>query len=251
MGDAVLRNGRRRHVTSGRPSVGGTEPEAGDGTWRSAVPDVEACLQATEILATDDPKLRRFLGKVPTGIDCATVASLFRLVRDEISYDFAPVLKDRSDWEVGATIDRGSGFCQQKAVVLAAALRARSIPAALAFEDLWDAKIKPPFSDLLGGQVIPWHGLVLVYLDNRWIRLDGCLDAGLCAAKRYRLAEFDPAVGAPLPTTDLDGQAHFRVVRERYADADLPAEVVEETLAMPVMRDRAWYDLVRARRGSM
>lgn len=226
-------------------------PEADHGRWRANVPDVEACLEPTEILALDDPELRRFMAKVPTGSDRATVASLFRLVRDEIAYDFAPVLEHRSDWAVGATIDRGSGFCQQKAVVLAAGLRARSIPAALAFEDLWDAKIQPPFSDVLGGQVIPWHGLVLVHLEDRWIRLDACLDAGLCAAKRYRVAEFDPVVGAPLPATDLDGRAHFRVVRERYADADLPAEVVEETLAMPVMQGRAWHDLVRARRASM
>lgn len=234
-----------------RSSAEGAEPEADHGSWKANVPDVEACLESTEILAIDDPDLRRFLAKVPTGSDRATVASIFGLVRDEISYDFAPVLERRSDWEVGATIDRASGFCQQKAVVLAAALRARSIPAALAFEDLWDAKIQPPFSDLLGGQVIPWHGLVLVHLDDRWIRLDACLDAGLCAAKRYRLATFDPVVGAPLPGTDLDGRPHFRVVRERYAVADLPAEVVEQTLAMPVMRDRTWHDLVRARRGSM
>lgn len=212
---------------------------------------MEACLQTSEILAIDDPHLRAFLRTVPAGDDRSTVASIFRLVRDEISYDFAPVLEHRSDWEVGATIERGSGFCQQKAVVLVAALRARSIPSALAFEDLWDAKIQPPFTDLLGGQVIPWHGLVLVHLDHRWLRLDACLDAGLCAAKRYRVAEFDPAVGAPLPATDLDGRAHFRIVRERRADADLPAEVVAETLAMPVMRDRTWHELVRARRGSM
>lgn len=226
-------------------------PGADHVRWKSDVPDVDACLEATDVIAIDDPTLRRFIGKLPKADDRTAVASIFRLVRDAISYDFAPVLEDRSDWEVGATIDRGSGFCQQKAVVLAAALRARSIPAALAFEDLWDAKIQPPFSDLLGGQVIPWHGLVLVHLEDAWLRLDACLDVGLCVAKHYRIAEFDPAVGAPLPTTDADGGAHFRVVRERYADADLPAEVVAETLAMPVMRERAWHDLVKARRGSM
>lgn len=238
-------------MTPHRPSPNETDPAVEPGRWRSDVPDVEACLEPSEVLAIDDPKLRGFLRKVSVGDDRSMVASIFRLVRDEISYDFAPLLEDRSDWEVGATIERGSGFCQQKAVVLAAALRARSIPAALAFEDLWDAKIQPPFSDLLGGQVIPWHGLVLVHLERRWLRLDACLDVGLCDAKRYRVAEFDPVVGAPLPATDLDGRAHFRVVRERFADADLPAEVVQETLALPVMRDREWHDLVRARRGSM
>jgi transglutaminase-like putative cysteine protease len=179
------------------------------------------------------------------------IGALFRLVRDRIAYEMAPDLDRRDDWRATATIERGIGFCQQKAVVLASVLRARGVPAALAFDDLWDAKIRPPLSDLLGGQVIEFHGFVLAFVGGRWLRLDPSLDAALCERKGYRLTEFEPGVGACLPTTDLAGEDHFRLVRELGAYADLTDEMVARMLTFPALQDPAWKQHVRRRGASM
>ena len=57
---------------------------------------------------------------------------LFDHVRDEVAYEMAPRFDEgRDEWKASATLERGYGFCQQKAVALAALLRARGIPAGI------------------------------------------------------------------------------------------------------------------------
>ena len=46
----------------------------------------------------------------------------------------------------------GSGFCQQKAVLLASLLRSRGIPAGIVLQDLLDHKIPPHYVEFLGSQ---------------------------------------------------------------------------------------------------
>lgn len=219
--------------------------------WTGPAPDPAACLGATDVIETDAPAVRDLAASVPDGPEDEVVDGLFRLVRDGIAYEMAPDLDGRDDWRATRTIERGDGFCQQKAVVLASVLRARGVPAALAFDDLWDAKIGPPLSDLLGGQVIELHGLVLAFVGGRWLRLDPSLDATLCERKAYRLSEFTPGVGACLPATDLAGGDHFRLVREVGAYADLTAELAERMLTFPALQDPAWRQHVRRRGASM
>ena len=62
---------------------------------------------------------------------------LFEYVRDEVAYEMAPRFDEgRDEWKASATLERGYGFCQQKAVALAALLRARGIPAGIVVQDL-------------------------------------------------------------------------------------------------------------------
>lgn len=104
---------------------------------------------------------------------------------------------------------------------------------------------------MLGGQVLPWHGLVLVHLDGTWVRADVALDGDLCRSRRYRVPTFVRGVGAPIPLEDALGRPHFRTLVELGAGADLPQAAYEGVMGLAPLHLPAWKDEVARRRASM
>ena len=145
----------------------------------------------------------------------------------------APEVDSREDWQATATLERGGGFCQQKAVLLAALLRARGIPAGVVFQDLLDHKIPPHYVAFIGSQRLELHGLTCAFLDGRWVRLDATLPRDFVERKRYRLVEFDGESDAVLAETDIDGEPHFEVLEELGTWPDLPTRSSSSCSASP------------------
>ena len=197
----------------------------------AAYPQPAEALGATGVIEADAPAIRGLAGRVAgDAVGAEAARLLFEWVRDEIEYDMSPEIFSRDDWKATSTLERGNGFCQQKAVLLAALLRAREIPAGLVFQDLLDHKLPPHYVEFLGSQRLEAHGLTCAFLGERWVQLDATLPRSFVERKRYRLAEFDGEHDAVLAGTDADGEPHFEIVAELGTWADLPEKVVELTL---------------------
>jgi transglutaminase-like putative cysteine protease len=197
----------------------------------AAYPRPEEALGATDVIEAEAPAIRELADRIAgTAEGTEAACLLFEWVRDEIRYDMAPDVEGREDWCATGTLERGQGFCQQKAVLLASLLRARGIPAGVVLQDLLDHKIPPAYVELIGSQRLELHGLTCAFLDGRWVRLDPTLPRAFVEKKRYRLVEFDGENDAVLALTDLDGRPHFEVLEELGTWPDLPDEVVEKVL---------------------
>lgn len=204
-----------------------------------------AFLGATDVIDSDSTAIRTLADETagdavdePSG-----VKALFDWVRDEIRYDMGPVLSDRHDWTASVTAQRGYGFCQQKAVLLAALLRARGIPAGIGIESLLDHKIPPHLAGRMGGQEIPLHGYTTAFVDGRWQRIDASLDSALCERKGYRLVEYAAGADQLLPSTDVAGKPHFDHLGESGQWADVPDKVVSRTLELPYLQDPSFLQM--------
>jgi len=212
----------------------------------SAYPHPEDALGATDVIEADAPAIRDLADRVTEGAEGSEAARLlFEWVRDEIRYDMAPDVEGREDWCATSTLERGAGFCQQKAVLLAALLRARGIPSAIVMQDLLDHKIPDRYVELIGSQRLEVHGLTCAYLDGRWVRLDATLPRPFVERKRYRLVEFDGEDDAVLSATDADGLPHFEVLEELGTWADLPDEIVDYVLGLDWLHSADYKALVR------
>lgn len=196
----------------------------------------------TEVIDSDHPAVRALATDIVRDAD-DEVAALFAWVRDRIRYDMGPVLHERSDWTASATVERGFGFCQQKAVLLAALLRARDVPAGIGIEKLLDHKIPPHFAEHMGGQEIPLHGYTVAFLDGAWRRIDATLDSTLCARKGYRVVDYLPGSDRLLPETDLEGNPHFVHLDELGRWPDVPDEIVERTLELSYLKDPTFLEM--------
>jgi hypothetical protein len=215
-------------------------------TTATGYPVPEESVGATDVIEADAPAIRALADRVAGGAGEAESARLlFDWVRDEIGYDMAPDVERRADWKATETLERGRGFCQQKAVLLAALLRARGIPAGVVLQDLLDHKIPPHYVEFIGSQRLEVHGLTCAFLGGRWVRLDATLPRSFVEKKRYRLVEFDGEHDAVLAETDADGNPHFEILEELGTWPDMPDEIVEYVLGLDWLHSDAYKTIVR------
>lgn len=177
---------------------------------------------------------------------------LFDYVRDEIRYNFAPAVYERSHFKASHALELGNGFCMQKAAVYAALCRASGIPARIGFQHLVDYKIVGPFLEMLGTNELTNHGMNAIYLNGRWFAVDATLDNILCARKNYRLVEFDGCGHALLPQTDHAGMPHFLICKQKGFYNDTPQFARQSFLdwVKNAPYDE-WQKLVHRKHGSM
>lgn len=135
------------------------------GTGLLREPELRAFLQPDEIMDFHHPAVGALANslRAPDGDVAATARACFEWVRDEIrhsvDYKMNPVTCSAS--EVLAT---RTGYCYAKAHLLAALLRANSIPAGLVYQRLSIGTCGPPYCT---------HGLNAVYLPvHGWYRID-------------------------------------------------------------------------------
>ena len=177
---------------------------------------------------------------------------LFEYVRDEIPYNFAPAVRNRSHFRASHALAVGNGFCMQKAALFAALCRASGIPARIGFQDLEDYMIVGKFFELLDTNELIHHGMNAVYLDGRWFRVDCTLDRALSERKHYRLVEFDGRHDALLPATDRLGQPHFFIRKQSGFYNDTPWFAMRSMLKwIREMPYDKWRNLVHRKGGSM
>lgn len=190
--------------------------------------DPETCLAPTDVIDSAHPAVvdtaARLTARLTSPFQRAQ--ALFHFVRDAVRYNIAPDLLRREDWRASETLARGDGFCQQKAVLLAALARAAGIPSAIGFQHLRDYKLLDTrYEAAIPQGIIPYHGLTYLWLDGAWRIADATLDAELCARRGYRLVELQPGSDARLPATDLEGKPHFDILAEYGPFPNLPEAV--------------------------
>ena len=190
--------------------------------------DPAGCLGPTDIIDSRHPAILETAGRLTYGLDSPfeRAEAVFSFTRDAARYNFTPDLLSRRDWQASATLARGEGFCQQKAVLLAALARAAGIPSAIGLQHLRDHKLLDSRYEIaLPDGLIPYHGLTYLWLDGAWRIADATLDAELCTRRRYRLVELMAGADARLPAADLDGKPHFDILTEWGPFPDLPESV--------------------------
>ena len=180
------------------------------------------------------------------------VRRIFGFVRDEIPYNFAPAVSNRSHFRASHTLEMGTGFCMQKAALFAALCRASGVPARIGFQNIVDYKIVGSFLRLMGTNELTHHGMNAVFLNGRWIMADCTLDNGLVNRKRYRLVEFDGYHDALLPKTSRTGKPHFDILKQYRFYNDTPLFAIHSMLKwVKEIPQKEWHRLVHRKDGSM
>jgi transglutaminase-like putative cysteine protease len=197
----------------------------------SPSPRLEAALAPTYFLDSGSRAIVEFARVRTTGLDAPVdrAVALFYAVRDEIDYKLMTRLGlRRGDFVASATLARGTGFCIEKAVLLAAACRAAGIPALLRFADVRNHLTTPQMAQIMGTDVFIYHGLVEMLLEGRWVKATPAFDRAMCARHGVRPIEFDGRSDAVFHEFDLRDDRHMEYVRERGTFHDLPYDRIVE-----------------------
>lgn len=188
----------------------------------------EEFLRPGRFVDSDDPGIVAFVDRVAGEAPDPTAAAvkLYYAVRDEIRYDPYMPYDDLDTYRGGAVLEKGRGYCVGKAALLAAAARARGIPARLGFADVRNHLATPRLLRLMGGDLFIYHGIAELWLGGRWVKATPTFNLSLCEKFGLRALDFDGSADALLLPFDRGGRAHMEYVRQLGSYADVPVDII-------------------------
>jgi transglutaminase-like putative cysteine protease len=188
--------------------------------------DLSLYLKATYYLDYDTPSVSKVSKEIVASHPHEKAKALFDFVRDRIPYTpYAPFYSPEH-YPASRTLEKGEGFCVQKAVLLAALARANGIPARLIFADIKNYAVPPKLWNMMQTNIFAFHGYNELYIDGRWIKVTPTFDRGMCQRLNLKLVEFDGHNPAIFHSHDLNGQLHIEYIKNHGHFADLPFETV-------------------------
>jgi len=153
---------------------------------------------------------------------------LFYFVRDRIKYNPYLALSSIEDYRASKTLQRGEGFCIQKAVVLTALARAVGIPARLGFADIRNHLAPKELTELMGTNIFFYHGYSELWLNNKWVKATPAFNIEMCNKFDIRPVEFDGSRDAVFHERNKRGEIHIEYLKYHGTFADLPFREIKQ-----------------------
>lgn len=196
----------------------------------ASLDDLDQYLCPTEFIDCDAAAIVDLARSLTRPSADQTAVALFDWVRDEIKYDPFCAVDGRELYRATAVLERGSGYCVQKAVLLAAMGRAAGIPARLGFADVRNHKVPARMREMMGTDLFVYHGYVEFWLGRRWVKATPAFDQEATQKAGALLVELDGENDALLHPVDPQGQPYIEYIQDRGSFADLPFAELYETI---------------------
>lgn len=164
---------------------------------------------------------------------------VFYFVRDEIRYDPYLFSFDAEEFIASKTLNRGEGYCVQKAVLLSTLARAVGIPSRLGFATIRNNLAPEKLVELMGTNLFVCHGYSELFLDGRWVKATPAFDFKMCQKINVPVVGFDGRRDAVLPKYNKKGEPYIEYIRYCGSYDDLP---IKELLEISMKTYRKFLD---------
>ncbi|MFC3673917.1 transglutaminase-like domain-containing protein [Ferrovibrio xuzhouensis] len=182
-----------------------------------------AYLAATSFIDSDHADVRALARAAAGEGDARTRAvRLYYAVRDRFLYDPYSVDVSTDGMRASGVIERGYGFCVNKAILLAALARAEGIPARLGLADVKNHLATARLRASMGTDVFFYHGFTELWLDGKWVKATPAFNIELCEKFRVLPLDFDGETDSVFHPFDADNRRHMEYIADRGSFADLP-----------------------------
>lgn len=167
---------------------------------------------------------------LPPEREVERVQALFLAVRDGFVYD--PYRLDLRPEALKASriVTKSHSYCVEKAVLLAASLRAQGFASRLFFGNVRNHIGTGRLEAFLGTNVLAFHGAAEVYLHQRWIKLTPAFNRELCEKLGVHPLEFDGVHDAVFQEFAPGGDRFMEYLVEHGSFDDLPYALYLEEL---------------------
>jgi transglutaminase-like putative cysteine protease len=192
--------------------------------------NIEMYLQSTFFIDSDCPQIIDYARNITRGIgsDIEKAISLFYAVRDDIYYDPYRIDLNPEALKASAVLDKRSGFCVPKAILLAAVARVEKIPSRLGFADVKNHLTSERLKRFLQTDEFVFHAYTELYLENRWVKATPAFNLSLCEKSGVKPLEFNGKTDAVFHEYNREGKKHMEYVRDRGQFADFPYDKMIE-----------------------
>lgn len=185
-------------------------------------------LQPTYFLDFERSVVRNFAEQncTPTDSPKKKAVDLYYAVRDQIKYDPYDIQPERPRMQASAILQKGSGYCVAKAVVLAAVARQQGIPTRLGFADVTNHISTRKLREIMKSDLFIFHGYTEFLLDEKWVKATPAFNLSLCSRFHVRPLEFDGDQDSLFHEFDTLGQKHMEYMNDHGHFDDLPFELI-------------------------
>ncbi len=181
-------------------------------------------LAASDIFETGHPRVRHLVDPLLEAaageVDLAR--RIFERARDAVAYSPYVPFSDRVHYRASTTLERGRGYCVQKAVLLVTMARAAGIPGRLVFVDMRNHQAPPHLVRLLGTNLFTWHCYARLLIRSRWLDATPAFDRAICEEHQLPLLRFDGQSSAIFPARDDLGRPYAEYTAHHGVFDDVP-----------------------------
>ena len=184
-------------------------------------------LKPTEFLDFDSPGVREFAERNSNKDKTATenAVSLYYAVRDGFTYNPYTLDLRREGLKASNLVGRKSGYCIEKAILLAACARSIGVPSRLSFYNVKNHIATGRIERILGTNVLVFHGAAELLLDGQWLKTTPAFNKRLCEKLNVAPLEFDGTADSIFQQFDEAGAVFMDYVYEYGDFADFPYEL--------------------------
>lgn len=184
-------------------------------------------LRPTAFLDSDSPEITAYVKtKVNDSMsDREKAVALYYGVRDDIMYDPYHLILDPSAISASLTLKRGSGYCVEKSLLLAACGRACGIPSRLGFSIVQNHISSRKFVEMLRSDKFVFHGYNEFLLDGAWVKCTPAFNKALCEKFGTAPLEFDGIHDSIFQEFSSDGKAYMKYLHQYGQFDDLPYDL--------------------------
>lgn len=183
-------------------------------------------LAASRFIDWEHPEVRAFAHQFGTGHSQREQAvALYYAIRDGIAYDPYHLILDADAISASLTLQRKSGYCIEKSLLLAAAGRAKGIPSRLGFSIVKNHLASEKFVALLRSDKFVFHGYNEFFLEDRWVKCTPAFNRSLCEKFNTQPLEWDGENDSIFQEFHPDGRAYMEYLHEYGNFDDLPVDL--------------------------
>jgi transglutaminase-like putative cysteine protease len=184
-------------------------------------------LEPTEFLDFDEPEVREFASRNSDEKKTATenAVSLYYAVRDGFKYNPYTLDLRRDGLRASNLVKRKSGYCIEKAILLAASARSVRIPSRLSFYNVKNHIATERIEKILGTNVLVFHGAAELFLNGQWLKTTPAFNRRLCEKLNVAPLEFDGTADSIFQQFDESGAVFMDYLFDYGDFADFPYEL--------------------------
>ena len=189
---------------------------------------METYLQPTEFLNYDDESVREFAERNTVGAvtEKEKAVKLYYAVRDGFQYNPNILNLRREGLTASDLLKRNRGYCVEKAVLLAAAVRAVGIPSRLSFYIVKNHIATDKLEKILKKDYLVFHGAAELFLDGKWLKTTPAFNKKLCRYLNVEPLEFDGETDSIFQEYDKSGNVFMKYLHDYGAFDDLPYRII-------------------------
>ena len=168
--------------------------------------------------------------KDPSLSDKEKAVGLYLKIRDQWKYNPYHISLAREKFKASVIAGKPTGNCVEKSILLIACLRAVGVPARLHLGKVKNHIAVERLTEKFGSNELTPHGMVNIYLNNKWLKASPAFNKTLCEKFRVAPLEFDGENNSFLQQYNREGSLFMEYTDDYGHFEDVPVEFMIQNI---------------------